>query len=259
VFVSTRDGDYALFTVDAGGRHEWRVTKEKGDPATPTGLFFELQPAWSPDGGSIAFVSKRTGHFHVYVVAADGSALRQLTTGAADDTGPAWSPDGRLIAFVRGGELWTIAAGGGTARHVGHGIGGDAGGPAWSPDGKLIAYDDGQPGIREIWVARRDGSGVGPITRLRRISSHPTWSPHGDRIAFQSNTGTANTEIYSVGIDGKGLRRLTTSRSDTIDPAWSRNGTLAFSRDGAIWTLTPSGHIDQLTSAGNDAAPAWHP
>src|SRR5205814_1770405 len=150
VFVSTRDGDYALFGVDADGRHEWRLTKEKGDPATPSGLFFELQPAWSPSGGSIAFVSKRTGHFHVYVVGAAGSGFRQLTNGPDDDTGPAWSPDGRLIAFVRGGKLWTVATGGGTPRRLGHGVGGDARDPAWSPDGKLIAYDDGQPGIREI-------------------------------------------------------------------------------------------------------------
>src|SRR5206468_9003007 len=48
VFVSTRDGDYALYGVDAGGRHEWRLTKAKGDPSTPAGLFFQLQPAWSP-------------------------------------------------------------------------------------------------------------------------------------------------------------------------------------------------------------------
>src|SRR5205085_1109713 len=88
VFVSTRDGDYALYAVDAGGRHEWRLTKARGDPATPAGLFFELQPAWSPDARSIAFVSRRDGYSHIYVMRADGTGTRRLTSGTEDDARP---------------------------------------------------------------------------------------------------------------------------------------------------------------------------
>jgi Tol biopolymer transport system component len=260
VFVSTRDGDYALFGVDAGG-DEWRLTKEKGDPSEPTGLFFQLQPAWSPNGGSIAFVSKREGYAHIYVMKADGSDIRRLTSGNTDDSRPSWSPDGRRIVFSRGGALFSIAPGGGAMQRVGRALSGNANDPAWSPDGKLIAFDYRRPGfsIREIWVVRPDGSGAHAVTRLGHTSSLPAWSPDGERLAFQSDTRSTNSEIYSIGLDGAGLRRLTRSSIDTIDPAWSRSGTIAFSRDGAIWTLGRSGRAQQLTSEGNDASPAWRP
>jgi tricorn protease-like protein len=259
VFVSTRDGDYALYGV--GGGHEWRLTKARGDPATPAGLFFQIQPAWSPDGSSIAFVSRRDGRSHLYVMHADGSGLRRLTAGPEDDARPAWSPNGRQIAFARSGEVWVVGLRGGAPHRVTHGLGGEAADPAWSPNGKLIAYDYRPPGysIREIWVVNADGSGAREVTHLRRVSSLPALSPDGKRIAFQSDVHSSNAEIYSVGVDGAGLRRLTQSAIDTIDPAWSSSGTIAFSRDGAIWTLDSTGRAKKLTSGHNDSSPAWRP
>ena len=262
VFVSTRDGDYAIYAIDAAGRHEWRLTKAKGDPATPAGLFFQLQPAWSPDANTIAFASRRDGHTHIYVMRADGTNTRRLTSGAEDDSTPAWSPDGRQIAFARQGELYVVPAAGGAARRLTNALGGDAADPAWAPNGKLIAYDYRPAGfsIREIWVARANGSDPRQVTRLRQVSAIPTWSPKGDRIAFQSNVHGRHFEIYSIALDGSGLNRETHSSIDTIDPAWSPSGeTIAFSRDGAIWTVDRTGRAAKLTSGGNDSSPAWRP
>ena len=262
VFVSTRDGDYAIYGVDAGGRHEWRLTKAKGNPATPAGLFFQLQPAWSPDGRSIAFSSRRDGRTHIYVMRSDGSDTRRLTGGTADDSRPTWSPEGRQIAFVRDGELYVVPAAGGRPRPLSHGLGGDAADPAWSPDGKSIAYDYRRAGfsIREIWVAGANGSHAREVTRLSQVCALPTWSPDGKRIAFQSNLRSGHFEIYSIGLDGRGLRRETRSSIETIDPAWAPSGgKIAFSRDGAIWTVDRAGTAVKLTSGGNDSSPAWRP
>ena len=261
VFVSTRDGDYALYGVDAA-RHEWRLTKAKGDPSTPAGLFFQLQPAWSPDGASIAFASRRDRTTHIYVMRADGTGTRRLTGGAQDDSRPAWSPDGRQIAFARQGELYVVAASGGSPHRLTHGLGGDAANPAWAPNGKLIAYDYRPAGfsIRELWVVRADGTDPRQVTHLRQASEQPTWSPKGDRIAFQGNLRGSHFEIYSIALDGRVLKRETNSSIDTIDPAWSPGGkAIAFSRDGAIWTVDRTGHATKLTSGGNDASPAWRP
>jgi TolB protein len=65
------------------------------------------EPAWSPDGRRIAFVSRRDGNAEVYVMNADGSGQRNLTRHPAKDVHPTWSPDGRRIAFVsnRDGRL----------------------------------------------------------------------------------------------------------------------------------------------------------
>jgi Tol biopolymer transport system component len=58
------------------------------------------EPAWSPDGRRIAFVSRRDGNADIYVMNADGSGKRNLTRNPAKDYRPSWSPDGRRIAFV---------------------------------------------------------------------------------------------------------------------------------------------------------------
>lgn len=261
VFVSTRDGDYAVYGF--GNGHEWRLSKEKGDPATPSGLFFQIEPAWSPDGRSIAFASKRDGRSHIYVMRADGTQSRRLTQSSEDDAHPTWSPDGRRIAFARGGEVWVVPADGGSPHRIAIALhGGAAADPAWSPNGKLVAYDFRRPGfsIRELWVVRADGTHARAVTRLAHESELPAWSPAGRRFAFASNLRGGHFEIYSIGLDGTGLRRETRSSTDTIDPAWApTGGKIAFSRDGAIWTVDRSGRTTKLTSAGNDSSPAWRP
>jgi TolB protein len=261
VFVSTRDGDYALFGVAADGGHERRLTKEKGDPATPRGLFFQTEPAWSPDGKRIAFASRRDGPSHIFVMRPNGTGLRRLTSSARDDEHPTWSPDGTRIAFGREGALFVVPTEGGPARRLGRGLG-EAADPALSPDGKLVAYDYRRPGfsIREIWVMSASGANPRPLTRLGAVSARPSWSSDGRRLAFDSNARGGYYQIYSIGVEGKGLHRETRAAFDTVEPAWSPNGKeIAFSRDGAIWQVDRAGDEKRLTSAENDSSPAWRP
>jgi len=261
LFVSPRDGDYAIFGADAQGDHVRRLSEAKGDPSSPAGLFFQVEPAWSPDGSQIAFASTRDGGSHIFVMRADGSGTRRITNESAEDNRPSWSADGATILFAREGALFVVPAGGGEARRVGRGLG-NAAGPAWSPDGKRIAYDYRNPGfsIREVYLMNADGTGIHRLTSLRHVSGLPAWSPDGQRIAFQSNASGSHYEIYSIGIDGKGLRQETHSEIDTITPAWSLEGEVTFSRDGSLWTIDAGGDETELTSSdGNDSSPAWRP
>jgi TolB protein len=260
LFVSTRDGDYALYGADAGGAGQRRLTREEGDPSTPAGLFFAVTPVWSPDGSRIAFSSSRDGIAHIFVMEADGSETTHLTRALQDDRDPAWSPDGEAVVFVREGALYRAPAAGGQAERVVRQPG-EAAGPAYAPDGALVAYDYRAPGssIREIYVMRPDGTGIRRVTRLGEVSSSPAWSPDGARIAFQSNARSGNSEIFSIAVDGSGLRRETISTQDAIDPAWAPGGGLTFARDGALWTIV-DGEERQLTSGdGNDSSPAYRP
>jgi TolB protein len=53
-----------------------------------------MNPAWSPDGSRIAFTSNRDGNLDIYVMAADGSGVENVTRHSAVDTSPAWWPRG---------------------------------------------------------------------------------------------------------------------------------------------------------------------
>ena len=260
LFVSVKDGDYAIFGANADGKHARRLTKEKGDPSTPTGLFFQVQPAWSPDAQKIVFSSGRDGTAHIFAMNADGTGTKRLTDSDKSDDHPSWSGDGSRIVFSREGALFEIPAAGGKAHRVGHGVG-SATSPAFSPDGKLIAYDYRKPGnsIREVYVMNADGTGIRQVTRLSHVSGLPAWSPDGKTLAFQSNA-LGHFEIYTVALDGTHLHQVTTSATDVIQPAWAPDGrTIAFSRDGAIWT-DDGGTEKQLTSGDNvDSGPAWRP
>jgi Tol biopolymer transport system component len=237
-----------------------RLTRERGDTSTPAGLFFQIEPAWSADGSKLAFVSRRDGKFHVYVMNADGTGVHRLTDSAKDDHNPSWSPDGSRVVFSREGALFVTPAAGGAARRLGRGFG-SANDPAWSPDGKLIAYDYRRPGFqnRELYVIGADGSRIRQLTDLGRTSSLPAWSSDGARIAFQSDVRLGHTEIYTVRRDGNGLAQATRSDTDALEPAWSPSGGLSFVRDGAIWLRTAGNEKELTSDKDNAASPAWRP
>ncbi len=263
--VSTRDGDYAIFGMDADGGSQGRLTDERGDTSTAAGIEFQVEPAWSPDGARVAFASAREGSFDIYVMDADGNGTTRLTTSKENDRRPTWSPDGTRIAFARNvdeSRLFVMNADGTGARRVTDDAAPESE-PAWSPDGAWIAYTRRQPGteVREIWLVRPDGSEQRPLTRLRGVAYTPAWSPDGERVAFSADRGDDRYDIWTIGVDGTGLRRATPAGVDAFEPAWSPDGELlAFSRDGAIVAVDAAGNETQLTDPeNNDSSPAWNP
>jgi Tol biopolymer transport system component len=92
--------NHEIYVMNADGSGSHRLTHNRA---------YDGQPAWSPDGRKIAFLSTRTigGNSEIYVMNADGSGKRNLTRHPAKDGRPSWSPDGRRIAFVsdRDGRL----------------------------------------------------------------------------------------------------------------------------------------------------------
>jgi Tol biopolymer transport system component len=263
LFVSSRDGgSYTIWGMNADGSRQQRLTHDTGDASSPSGLFYEVDPAWSPDGRRIAFSSKRSGRSEIYAVRADGTGTRRLTSGPGEQTEPTWSPDGRRIAFAAGPvEHIEVMRTDGTRAHRVTGDNGEIE-PAWSPAGGWIAYvrKSSVLPIREIWVVHPDGTGKRQLTSLGASASRPAWSPDGRRIAFaDDDRGTFG--IYTIGIDGKGLRRVTSSPADAFEPVWSPDGKLlAFAREGAIYTVTLGDKLTRLTSGNdNDSSPVWRP
>ncbi len=266
IFVSSQDGDYAIYGMNADGTNKGRLTDDRGDTTTLTGVQFQTEPAWSPDGSKIAFASAREGSFDIYVMNADGTGTERLTTTNENDQHPTWSPDGSQIAFSRFTDvdhLFVMNADGTGARRLTEDDTTAEGEPAWSPDGRLIAYTRRASGsdFREIWVIRPDGSDKRAVTKLDAKSFTPSWSPDAQRLVFASNSDEAIYDIYTVGVDGKDVKRLVRSATDAFEPAWSPDGNdIAFSRDGAIVVTTLAGVEQQLTNPeDNDSSPAWKP
>jgi TolB protein len=94
VFANDREGgrigNFELFSVSVDGGPERRLTDRPR---------YDVDPAFSPDGRRIAFVSNTDGNAEIYVMNADGSGILRLTRDTSNDFYPHWSPDGKTLIF----------------------------------------------------------------------------------------------------------------------------------------------------------------
>lgn len=264
-FVSTRDGDYAVYVMSADGGSEERLTEAANKlDSSPRRVFFQVEPAWSRDGRRIAFASRRAGTFDIYVMNADGTGTRRLTSTNEHDNHPTWSPNGSRIAFARDeSDIYVMNADGSGARRVSDPLVEEVN-PNWSPDGSWIAYTRRTPGTaaREVWIMRPDGTDRHALTSAHGVIYTPAWSPDSTRIVFTSNKGSEVFELYTIRVDGKGLRSVTPTAGDMFEPAWSPDGSMiAFSEAGSIFTVElGGGDAKKLTdNENNDSSPTWNP
>src|SRR5262249_52126657 len=60
----------------------------------------DIQPAWSPDGTQLVFVSDRSGSWDLYTMPSVGGAATPITRDANTERGPSWTPDGTAVVFA---------------------------------------------------------------------------------------------------------------------------------------------------------------
>jgi TolB protein len=221
------------------------------------------QPAWSPDGTRVAF--HRNGE--IRVVDRDGRNERRLTKRAPGlhwpASFPAWSRDGTRIAFSGTRDLYTVAVASGRLTRLTRSqqswLGNHT--AAWSPDGRTIAFSRSTDAFNnDIFLMRADGTNLRRLTRSQGTDGRlgeelmPSWSPDGRTIVFVSNRD-GNWELYAIGRDGRGERRLTaTPRSDEQNPRWSRDGRrILFVHDGRVATMRADGTGVRELGAGTAA------
>jgi Tol biopolymer transport system component len=169
------DEQYDLFQTDLTGGHLTALTQIRG---------YDAEASWSPDGSLIALTSNRhayteslsqedqatfardpSSQLDIYVMHADGSQVRRLTTAPGYDGGPFFSPDGKKICWRR-----------------------------FSPDGVTA----------EVFIMNVDGSEQTQLTRLGAMSWAPFFHPSGEYLIFATNVhGSSNFELYLVDTAGK--------------------------------------------------------
>jgi imidazolonepropionase-like amidohydrolase/Tol biopolymer transport system component len=246
-----------------------------------SGVAFDMQPRFSPDGKSIAFISDRDGLFNVWVAAADGGNARQVSREQRWwINSPTWSPDGRYIYARRhfvgerslgAGEIWMFHVSGAEGVQVTErpSIQKDAGEPALSPDGRTLYYSrDVSPGPnfdynrdpygviyaiyardlatgRERAVANRPG---GSIT--------PQVSPDGRRLAFIRRVRLKSV-LHVKDLATGEERPIFDGLDRDLQEAWSIHGVYpqyAWTPDGNSLVIWGQGKLWRVPADGSGAA-----
>jgi hypothetical protein len=161
-------------------------------------------PAWSPDGNTIAHTrqSGPGGVPGIYLMDASGGNIRPLTT-TSSDTRPEWSPDGSKITFTRTtaqGELSVMvvnADGSGTpAKIYSQPV---YPYPVWSPDGSMIVFSRFISGGTVVAAMNPDGTGVHNLTNSSGfVDSHPAWQPLPQPVVSGVEFTQAIQELQTV-------------------------------------------------------------
>jgi Tol biopolymer transport system component len=271
VFQSNHDGDWLgnwdIYSMDQNGNNLLQLTD---DPA------YDMQPACSPAGRRITFISERGVTSDLYVMDSDGSKMIRLTHDNFVEIHPSWTPDGTRIAFssfravVGNWEIYAMDANGNNPINLTkHKWQDDS--PSWSPDGSKIAFvsarDGGLATPEHVFVMNADGQGRRNLTGDTGLTNNrfPTWSPDGRKIAFSSRFIFVGYDIYVMTAEGKKIERLT-EEGNSSRPAFSPDGRkIAFvsTRDGDknIYLMEANGrNTVKLTNTppGTDnSSPSW--
>jgi Tol biopolymer transport system component len=258
----------AIVVERKGDLYAVAVDRSRTVQLTKTGTF-ELHPAVSTDGRSIAYTQPPRGRSHyggtmwpdfasrgrIWTMEVEGERRVRLTRG--DDYGPAWSPNGETIVIAHDVPgrytacpvIFCVGTSGRGLQRVTR-LGGGQYDAAISPEGDRIAFTwssgcEGGTVTFALGVVDMSGRGTGDLARLPGNASftygdaeywNPTWAPDGSRIAFEGAVPRGKGRPYYSGVfvasaDGSGLHQVTPPGMNAQDPAWSPDGAwIAFVR-----------------------------
>lgn len=254
-----------IFTIPAEGGEAKQIT---------SGMAWDMQPRFSPDGKQIAFTSDRAGGDNIWVMNADGSEARQITSESFRLlNNPTWTPDGQYIAarkhFTKtrslgAGEIWLYHVNGGNGLQMVEKPNDqkDLNDPAFSPDGRYLYFDqDTTPG--PTFQYNKDSTGqIYVIRRLDRQSGEiddyitgaggaikPTPSPDGKWVAFLRRVDYKTT-LFLKHVESGELVPLYDGMERDMQEIWAIHGVytnIAWTPDNrgiVFWAGGKLNHID---------------
>lgn len=232
------------------------------------GQSIALTPRFSPDYGSILYVSYIQNRVRIFVYDIGTGKQRLITESSNPTFAPRWSPDGRYILFsmaIAGNtDIYRVPATGGTPTRLTTSPSIDVGG-SYSPDGTQIVFESDRSGSQQIYIMNADGSGQRRISHGGGRYATPEWSPRGDLIAFTKIAGDFKIAVMTP--QGNNERILTNGWQDEA-PTWSPNGrVLQFFRTSAgrsgasqVWQVDLTGVNERrIPTPLSGSDPAWGP
>ena len=261
-FVSERDGNMEIWTMNIDGSDRQRLTNE---------FALDDHPTWSPDGWHIAFVSTRQAApagqawNAIYVMETDGTNVRRISPADAADYSPAWSPSGDLIALASGSgrsgqsDIYVMKPDGQGRRFVVQ----NGGWPAFIDDGQAIAFHRKREGDRwDVWRVNSDGS---QLKRLAKNASMPYATADGRKMTLVLH-GDYHQQIGVLDVETGTLEEITKEQTDHWNPTISRDGQKVIyhkrtsgqkTPNVELWGEPPETRLNLIRLAG--AFPAFSP
>jgi TolB protein len=281
VFQSDVAGRPKIFTLDVANGQVRQLTSGTD--------WRDESPRWSPDGQWIAFTSNRahygaepeggTPDLDVYVMRADGTQVRRITTDAGNDHDPSWTPDGQALVFssdrASRGDLYRVRIADGHTDRLTTSFVGRAIMPAVSPDGRTVAFAAQTLRVGAFWnfqVHLLDvASGRTTPVPASGGACWPAWSPDG-KLLYNVQLEVEPSAIQRRDVS-TGEVRLAHANPTlwSYYPRVSPDGQwLALSlspehHDGENWDLAlvstsdPARRLPLTTGPGNDRLPDWRP
>ncbi|GAB3951373.1 S41 family peptidase [Spirosoma harenae] len=248
-----------------------RISSAQSNSPTPKFAFAE--PALSPDGREIAFISGGD----IWTVPATGGEARLLVAHADNETRPLYSPDGKYLAFGStrsgNGDIYLLTLETGSLRRLTYDDGAESL-TAWSNDSKMVYFQSTSrdiAGMNDIYRVAITGGTPMPVTADRYASEFfGTPSPDGTTLAFSARGIAAaqwwrkgsshldQSEIWTCKIgtkkgDKPAYERLTEGGAKELWPLWSPDGQAIYfmsDKSGSqnLWSKPVKGQASMLTS-----------